>query len=185
MMTETTTTGFVERVVAATLAMPVDKPCPEHQTFLVTNSGERGVVPVGHTYALPCKRCGSAAPTGAIPNDQRARLLAAFGREHEGCNDEEGCWYRNSDGSGNCHGTGYVPRDFSVLDGDDLTQARVGLARSVCGVMGWTGDAKLEIEIWADGKAHAIVGLLEDWVKADSKDAAAFEATIRAMGGAG
>lgn len=176
----TTTAGFVERVVRAALAMPKDKPC--------------GCEWYGRSRPLEMGECQRCDSNRTIPNDQRALLLEAFGRKCpcDNASDFQGrcaACRKSILAAGpnhgkfcrDCHGTGYVPRDFSALDDPNLTQARTGLARSVCEAMGWTGDAKLEIEIWADGKAHAIVGPLEDWVAAATKDAAAFAATVKAL----
>ena len=110
---------------------------------------------------------------------------------NDGCDDG---WMMKSDGepcpvcdpfNSGPGGFGIVPRDFSVLDGPDLTQARVGLARDVASIMGWVyagviyepPDVSCRCIIWGGRRA------LADEI-ADTPDAAAFEAALKALGGA-
>src|SRR3990167_10577638 len=197
-MNETTTVtvaGFVERVVRAAVAMPKGKPCPT----------------CGGRASPACNGCPNDE-TGTIPNEQRAGLLATFLRECIGPYaevDDDGrprliAWYcafsdygvsQRTIGSNvrdtrrsrlcPCDGTGYVPRDFSALDGPGLVQAHIGLARDVASVLGWTAPYLDPNDglwvIWdVDGQRDGVRLTMDNDV---AEDAAAFGAVLRALEG--
>ena len=205
-MNETTTiTEFVARVVTVAVAMPERVTCPNLDDDRYAND-----------------HCPLCDETGTIPNDQRARLLAAFGERCdwiaglacEHCGESHIDPGELANDPHKTHLCGKCGRLFgpvlldgkpirsvgirdaadarsvvrplaalSVLDGPGLTQARVGLARSVAEIMGWEW-AMVEYEprlsygfsIRSDGR------MLADEV-AYIPDAAAFEAVLGALEG--
>ena len=68
----------------------------------------------------PCARCAD----GRIGAQE---ALGGLYLRHNGCNEEDGCWYRNSDGTNNCLGTGHVLSSWPQHSADGVRGEVEGL----------------------------------------------------------